>query len=79
MLSDTLIGWSAGVSIESMAKDCPPTDTRLRATVCQDQMGGREIVGRSIGSVGVIRKYAIRKYEIGEYAIGEYAIGLLPS
>ena len=45
VLSDT--SWSAGVSIESMAKGCPPPDTCSRATVYRDQMGGREIVGQS--------------------------------
>ena len=30
-----------------MAKGCPPPDT-CKATVGRDQMGGREIVGRSM-------------------------------
>ena len=32
---------------ESLGQGCPPPDTR-KATVCRDQVGGREVVGRSI-------------------------------
>ena len=47
MFSDTLISWSAGVRCKDVATGCPPPDTRSRATVYRDQMGGREIVGQS--------------------------------
>ena len=41
---------SAGLlvsEIENMAKGCPPPDTRSKATIFWNQMGGREIVGQS--------------------------------
>ena len=40
-----LVRWcQKGVNV---VKDCPPPDT-CKATVGRDQMGGREIIGRSI-------------------------------
>ena len=48
VLSDTLISWSAGDTMEQLWPKAVHHQIRAKATVGRDQMGGREIVGRSI-------------------------------
>ena len=62
---------------KNMAKGCPPPDTYSRATVYWDQMGGREIVGRSTSKEQYFHLFSAASIVQGSF-YNESAIVLAP-